>query len=221
MGCAIATFGSEAQMGRYTERVAELLQLGREKSGLVALINIPEIVLVDIVYCIGVIALANNRIEILEALLNTKVYDADSNRYAKFCSKYDIHYAKSLGGRATDVGDHVRKMLENNRWLASLCPQIMGRETEYQLQVNLLLGMFNYRNELPLWADYGRFYGNRVMPLAARIRDDEIFRSKIAKFLGMEENEVIGFMKEYLGIAQKKFYSGYFWHSIGPEIFKE
>jgi len=221
MGCAIATFGSEAQMGRYIERVGELLQFGREKSGLVALINIPEIVLVDIVYCIGIIAIANNRIEILGTLLNTKLYDADSYRYTKFCNKYDIHYAKSLGGRATEVGDHVRKMLENNRWLPSLCPQIIGREIEYQLQVNLLLGMFNYRNELPLWADYGRFYENRVMPLAARIRDDEIFRSKIAKFLGMEENEVISFMKEYLGIAPTKFYSGYFWNSIRPEIFKE
>lgn len=220
MGCAIATFGSESQMVRYIERAGELLHFGREKSGLVALINIPEIVLVDIVYCIGIIALANNRIELLGALLNTKVYDPNRYRYAEFYNHYDIHYARSLGGRATDVGDHVRKMLENNKWLPSLCPQIIGGEIEYQLQVNLLLGMFNYKHKLPLFADYGRFYENRVMPLVARIRDDELFGSRIAKFMGIEETEVINFMKEYLGVAPSKFYSGYFWNSITPEIFE-
>jgi len=220
MGCAIATFGSEAQMVRYIERAAALLHFGRGKSGLVGLINITDIVLVDIVYCIGIIALANNRMEVLGALLNTKVYDPDRARYSGFYNHYYIHYAKSLGGRATEVGDHVRKMLEKNRWLPSLCPQIIGRETEYQLQVNLLLGMFNYKHKLPLWADYGRFYEMRVMPLAARIRDDELFRSRIAKFMGMEDNEVINFMKEYLGVAPSKFHSGHFWQSITPEIFE-
>lgn len=220
IGCVIAAFGNQDQMANYTERIGEILGFGEGKSGLTALIDMPEIILVDIIYSVGIICLINNSLELFGTLLNTKIYDSNRMQYLEFYKRYDIHYSSSLGGQATKVGDHVRDTLENNVWLTALCPQLEGKIVDYQLQLNLLLGAFCYSHDIGLFADYGRFYGKRVMPLVARIRDDVTFRRKVADFLEKEEDSVIDFLKEYLDKARDKMYSGFWWNSVNSGVFE-
>ena len=220
IGCAIAAFGNQEQMANYTERIGEILGFGEGKSGLIALIDMPEIILVDIIYSIGIICLVRNKLELFGTLLNTKIYDSNQLQYLELYRRRDIHYSSSLGGQATKLGDHVRDILPNNVWLTALCPQLEGKVVDYQLQVNLLLGAFYYSHDIGLFADYGRFYGKRVMPLVARIRDDSAFRCKAASFLQKEEDSVIAFLKEYLDKARDKMYSGFWWNSVNSGVFE-
>ena len=218
IGCVISVFGNQKQMADYAGQTGEILGFGAGKSGLVALIDIPEIVLVNIVYLLGIVCLINSNLELFGIFLKTKIYDAQNLQYLELYRRYDIHYCSSLGGKATAIGDHIQNNLDNNNWITYLCPQIEGKKMEYRLQMNLLLGAFCYSHGIDLFADYGRFYGSRIMPLVARIRDDIIFRSEVAGFLEREESQSIDFLKEYLEKADYRG-SGLWWHSIRPNIF--
>jgi len=218
MGCVISCFGNQKQMESYAGKVGEILRFGERRSGLVALIDMPEIVLVNIVYLIGITCLIFEKLELFGNFLATKIYDAKSSQYIELYKRYDIHYCSSLGGKATTVGDHIQSNLENNNWLISLCPEVEGKKIEYRLYVNFLLGAYCYSHNIKLFPDYGRFYGSRIMPLIARIRDDLTFRHSIGGFLWKEESQVVDFLKEYIGNA---VYQGseFWWHSIGPDVF--
>jgi hypothetical protein len=218
IGCVISAFGNGDLMEDYAEQVGDILGFGMGKSGLTALIDIPEIVLVNITYLIGITSLVNGSLDLFCKFLSTKIYDTRNLQYVELYKRYDIHYCSSLGGKATTVGDHIQSTIDNNTWLTILCPQIEGKKMEYRLQVNFLLGAFCYSHGIKLFADYGRFYGTRIMPLVARIRDDSIFAAKVANFLGKEEGQLIDFLKEYLKEADYKG-AGLWWHSIGPSIF--
>jgi hypothetical protein len=220
MACTIALYGNEKHVELYTQRIGELLNFGSHRSGLTALIDMPEVIIVEALYSFGIVCLGNDRLEMLGNMLNTKIYDSVNYKYVEFYQRHDIHYASSLGGRATTVGDHIRDFVLKNSWLTALCPELVGKATDYQLQANFLLGAFYYSKGRPLFADYGRFYGSRIMPLIARIRDDSAFRRRIGSLLGRNENEVIEFFKEYVSAASGKLYSGFFWNSITPNIFE-
>lgn len=220
IGCAIATFGNQRQVANYAERVGEVLWFGKGRSGLVALIDMPAIIVVNSIYSIGVICLANDNLELFSTLLKTRIYDPDRPRYQELYKYYRIHYCSSLGGAATDVGDHVRSVLENSPWLVELCPQLDGKIVDYQLQVNFLLSALSYSHHVPFYPDYGRFYHYRVMPLLARIRDDDGFRTRIASFLGKDEAEVIDFLKNYLDNTAEDG-QRFFWNSVNSSVFSE
>ena len=219
MGCVISCFGSQKQMEGYAEKVGEILRFGERRSGLIALVDMPEIVLVNIVYLIGIACLIYEKLELFGTFLATKIYDAKSSQYLELYKRYEIHYCSSLGGKATTVGDHIQSNLENNNWLRSLCPELQGKTTEYRLYVNFLLGAYCYSYSIRLFPDYGRFYGSRIMPLIARIRDDLTFRRRVGSFLGREEGQVVDFLKGYIDKAVYQG-SGFWWHSVGPDVFE-
>jgi len=218
MGCVISCFGNQKQMESYAEKIGEILGFGERRSGLIALIDMPEIVLVNVVYLIGITCLIYDKLELFGHFLATKIYDSHNSLYLELYKRNDIHYCSSLGGKATTVGDHIQSNLENNNWLTSLCPEVEGKRIEYRLYVNFLLGAYCYSHNTELFADYGRFYGSRIMPLIARIRDDLTFRRRVGSFLGKEENQVVNFLKEYIDKAVYQG-SGFWWNSIGPNVF--
>jgi hypothetical protein len=218
MGCVISCFGSQKQMEYYAEKVGEILRFGERRSGLTALIDMPETVLVNIIYLVGIACLIYDKLELFGNFLATKIYDSQNHQYLELYKRKDIHYCSSLGGRATAVGDHIQSNLENNNWLTSLCPEAEGKEMEYRLYVNFLLGAYCYSHNIRIFADYGRFYGSRIMPLIARIRDDLSFRRRVGGFLLKEESQVVDFLKEYVGGAVYQG-GGFYWHSIGPDVF--
>lgn len=218
VGCIISCFGNQKQMENYTEKVGEILGFGERRSGLVALIDMPEIVLVNVMYLVGITCLIYDKLELFGHFLATKIYDSQNYQYLELYKQKGIHYCSSLGGRATTVGDHIQSNLENNNWLTALCPEVKGKGIEYRLYVNFLLGAYCYSHNIKIFADYGRFYGSRIMPLIARIRDDLTFRRRVGSFLLKEESQVIDFLKEYIGDAVYQG-AGFYWHSIGPDVF--
>ncbi|HYA93851.1 MAG TPA: caspase family protein [Thermodesulfobacteriota bacterium] len=75
IGAVVSVFGSETQMKIYSEAVVDIWQFTQGRSGLVALITVPEIILAEIVYVIGIISMARENLRPWQILLQTPIYN--------------------------------------------------------------------------------------------------------------------------------------------------
>lgn len=219
LGGVTAVFGTNKHMKFYAEAVATILNWGYGKAGLTALIATPEILLVLIINVIGVLSLARNNLASLQVLLNEPIpYEDSSKKPRTLLTHYYVHYCDALGGAATKVGDHIREVLKTYSWISALTPKIEGKIEDYQLQVNFLLVMKLYQEGEQLYPDFGRFYSNRVKPLANKITYDETFQKQLALWFGMDIEKARQFVINTLGAVIKTgLGGGYFWMSIEPK----
>jgi hypothetical protein len=73
LGCVTTMFGNNKKMEDYSEAVSDILSWGKGKAGLIALISVPEIIMVNIIYAVGITAVANKNLVPFKTLLYTKV----------------------------------------------------------------------------------------------------------------------------------------------------
>ena len=223
LGGVISAFGSTRQMEIYSEQILEILELTKNKSGLVALIAVPEMIIVEIIYLVGVISLGKNNLEPFEILLKTKVWDyseRDTSPRMLICYNY-IHYCRALGGTGTKVNDHIREVLKSYQWLKELAPKVEDKTDDFQLQTNFLLTLLAKRHSRSIWADFGRWYPARVLPLIQKLKYDREMRVKLSALFDVKETEIRDKISELFSkVGREEFGgSGMFWDSVEPEDF--
>jgi len=216
LGAAIASYGSEKQIKIYSQHLTSLLELTRGKSGLIALIAVPEVIIVEVVYLIASICIARDVYLPLQTLLKTtfeapEYFDGPPVTLLDF---NHFHYTNALTGSSTKVNEHVREFLKNQDWLLAFAPSLEDKTDDYQLQANFLLTMLTEHSGNNLWPDYGRYYAQRITPFTRKLTYNKDIREKIGKMIGVKENEVCPLFQKYNENAEKRGLDGIWWTSI-------
>jgi len=226
LGGIVSIFGSEKQIRIYSQSAIEILEMFRDKSGnqragLVALIATPEIILAEIVYVVGILCLTTNNLKPLDILMKTQIYDllGRDNPPRPLIFYNHIYYCDALGGYSTKVNDHIREVLKSFSWLTELAPKIKNRIDDFQLQVNFLLVMLTQKYGDGLWADFARWYAQRVIPLVNKIKYNVGFRQQLAQMFETKEGEIKRLFMDYLNIVRKRGLDNYWWESITADDF--
>jgi len=222
LGCVTTLFGENKKMEVYSEVVSDILSWGRGRSGLVALISMPEIILVNIMYVVGVTAIASKNLMPFKTLLYTRVEDSENDgEPLPIFAHNHIHYCDALGGYATKVADHVREVLKSYNWMPELLPRLKDDPTNYQLQVNLLLSMLLSKYGIRLWPDFGRFYSSRVKSIAVKVKYDSEFRRQLAALFEEKPDQIRQVLIDNMTKVRNEGLggAGFFWESIGPQAF--
>lgn len=222
LSAVTAAFGSEKEMKLLGDCAAEIIKFGEGRSGLVALIAVPEVVLAELVYIVGVSALGRERIWPLGTLLKTPVFDersGDGNMNMLLHYNH-IYYSDSLGRASTKVNEHIRKFLDSSKWLLQLSPRLSGRTQDAQLQVNFLLCMIAAQYHDHLWPDFARFNPEHVRSLAGKIKHDIEYQKQMVGLLGLKTtSEVLPAITEHLQMLHSRGLDNYWWSSIQPGFF--
>jgi hypothetical protein len=220
LGCVTAIFGDDRKMQIYTDAIISILSWGENKAGLTALIAAPEVILVEVIYSIGVVCLANSNLKPFKTLLHRRVLNDTNNEgepQPLFAYNH-IFYCEALGGYASKVADHTREVIDTHAWMSELLPQIENK-MDYQLQVNFLISMLLSQNNIRFWPDFGRFNGSRIRPLINKIKYDSPFQEQVASFIGIQVRDLQQVLFDKLReIISRGLGGGFFWMSIRPEI---
>jgi hypothetical protein len=221
LGAVVSVFGSDTQMKIYAEMVVDIWQFTEGRSGFVALIAVPEIILVEVIYIIGIITLARDNLRPWKILLQTPIYElyGRDNPPVPLILYRDIHYCDALGGYSSNVNDHIRQVLSNFPWLLAIAPKLENKITEFQLQANLVLVLLTMHYGEHLWPDFARWYAQRVRPLVNKIKYKMEFRLQVADLFGIKQENIGITFRNYLEEAAKRGLDNYFWESISPEDF--
>lgn len=220
LGAVIAVFGNQRQMEIYAEHTSEIFEFEKGRAGLVALLAVPEIVLVDIIYLVGVASLARGTVRPLTWYMKTPVFIREDQPPQPLFMARHIHYCDALGGYATKVNDHVRELLQSYTWIPELAPRAEGRVLDLQLQVNFLLSLLLVHHGDRLWTDFGRFYGHQLRkPLLQKLLYDEQFVGGVAELFALKPSDLLPRLRELLDYIRREWSrgSGYHWDSIDPE----
>ena len=221
LGALTASFGSEAQMRTYSKYTVTILEWTRNKAGLVALISTPEIIVAIIVYLIGVLSLASEKLEAFRLLMSTKVDDLTDRDIPPYelidCNH--IFFCDALGRHSNKVHDHIREVLKSFDWLPELVPSIDEKVEDCQHQANLLLSVWIKTKGNHMWPDFARLYPQRVMPLVKKIKYDDQFRKKMGMLMGVKETDVRKSFMESVAEYQKRGLGDYWWSSINAADF--
>ena len=92
---------------------------------MVALISVPEVIILNVINLVGMISVASNRIMPLNVLLHTKIINyrnSEKDPKELFFHNY-LFFGKSLGGNADKTNDHIREFFQSLIWLGKLCPK--------------------------------------------------------------------------------------------------
>jgi hypothetical protein len=219
----VGTYGSEQQAELIGEICGNLLKTTRDKGGVMAFINVPEVPVLFIEYLLALTALATNHFSNLKAFMMTKIfgfrYDSEP---PTMVSMYHTHYADSLTGYADKAADYVRKALSSMDWLKRVHPRLDVEDFETLFaQANFLLVVLRLQNNYHAWPDFGRFYSSRLMPFVEKIKYDDAFSKAFAEFLGVGQKDLRRKLKEHVETAKKNGLGSYWWDSIrGNEFLK-
>ena len=222
LGGVTAAFGSASQMAIYSKYAGSVLPWTQNRSGLVALITAPEIILANIIYLVGVIGTASEKLEPLGILMNTKIDDLRDYTAPprSILSYWHIFYCDALSGYSNKVHEHIREVLNSFDWLSELVPSIEGKVEDLQHQTNLLLCVWMFLTGGRLWPDFARFYPQRVMPLVRKIKYDDAYKKKVAGIFGIKDTEVKQAFRKAVAQYRKDGLGGsYWWESIDADDF--
>lgn len=217
LGGVIASYGSTRQMADYAKEIVKILTFGKQQAGLVVIPTIPEIVIAEIVYTIGVISVFKEDFAHLKKLLEAKVWGLRDGDYPpEALGDYPYyHYCDALGGHSDKVNDHIRKALESYKWLPQLAPDVEGKILDFQLQANMLIVAYYNKRGHQLWSDFGRWYPERIRPLVRKIKYDPDIHKKVSEFIGEPDSQLITFFQEQFKQLQGAM--GMRWDSITPD----
>ncbi len=220
LSAAVGVYGNQEQVKLLGEICGNLIKTTRDQSGLIALINVPEVVVLFVEYIITITAQASVDFSKLKAFLSTKIYGMKyDNAPPSILSMYHTHYADSLSGHADKVADYVRKSLANMEWLKTIHPRMDVEDmTDLQLQANFILVMIRFHYKYHTWPDFGRFYSTRTLPIIEHIKYDTDFIKTFADLFNLEVKDLRPKLIEHIeALSAKGLGSGYHWSSIDGE----
>jgi len=217
LGAATTVYGSKKQMQIYVQQLTSLFDLMRARSGLIALIAVPEVIIVEAVYLITTLCIARDTYQPLQILLETTFDEPNYIDYppVTLLNYNHYHYTRALTGNSSKVNDHVREYLKNQTWLTEFAPSIEEKTLEFQLQANFLLTMLTEHIGDNLWPDFGRFYSERVTPFTKKLTYNKEVRTQIGNILNIKESEVCPKFQQYIEEVRKRPLGGHmFWESV-------
>ncbi len=220
----VSVAGNEQTLKIFSEEVGEMLVWKRGQSGLVALIEMPDVIFLAVLYIMFVCAIYTDDYMPVGKLLNTHVYDQYSGRsgsYKRVSQHYEIHYADALGGNAKTVMTHIVDLLTSQEWLLELLGINKEKLTSLILQANLCLCVVMSRSGERTYPGYNDFELANVAPFVNRIRTDETTRTNVAKhLLGAKQDEVAQiFADEVAKLNQSS--GSHWWSYLRPESFTQ
>lgn len=218
----VGAFGNKEQVQVIAEICGDLIKTTRDKSGVIALIHVPEVLVVYIEYLLTLTAIATVDFSRLKSFMATKVYGI---RYdiepPTMCSLYHNHYTSALGGYANKVADYIRGGLSKMDWVKKVHPRLDSSDFEsLMLQANFVLVLVHVHSGFRAWPDFARFYGTRILPLVERIKYDSSYEKAFADLLGIEQKDVRKKLIEHVQQLRRDGLGGeYWWNSIEADDF--
>ncbi|MFA7708297.1 MAG: caspase family protein, partial [Candidatus Pacearchaeota archaeon] len=219
---AVGAYGNAEQSKLIAEICGDLLKATKDKSGLIAFINIPEVIVAFVEYLLTMTAIITGDFSRLKDYMDSKVYGFRYDREPpNMISLYHTHYADALTGHADKVADYIRKSLNGMGWLKKIHPRLnVENMDDLQIQANFIIVILRKKTGYHSWPDFGRFYSSRVYPIIEKIKYDESFEKSFADLLAIEPKD----LKPELNKIIDKLYSdglgsGYWWNSISGEDF--
>ncbi|MCK4729733.1 MAG: caspase family protein [Candidatus Aenigmarchaeota archaeon] len=216
LGAATTVYGTKKQMQIFSKYLTSLFDLTQGKSGLIALIAVPEVIIVEAVYLIATICIARDTYRPLQDLLETTFDESEylNNPPVTLLNYNHYHYTRALTGSSNKVNEHVREYLKNQDWLPEFAPTLEEKTDNYQLQANFLFTMLTIHAGGDLWPEYGRYPAGKILPFTKKLTYNKETREQISKIIGVKENEICLLFQKYLVAVRKRGLGGLFWESI-------
>lgn len=213
----LAIYGTEEQIKVFVETLSEVLKLAKGKSGIVAIIAVPEVIVLLTIYIFTLLALATRDFSRLKVFTNTRVYGwVYDGEPPKILALNHVHYTSALTGHADKVADFVRSRLESMKWLKSLHPRLENIQ-DVQIQASFLLSMLMRHNDIRTWPDFGRWYAQRITSIVERIKYDDQYVRQIASLFDVQSKDLRLKFAEYLTDFRKAGMAQYHWESISQK----
>lgn len=222
LSAAVGAYGNKEQTSLIAEICGDFLKMTRDKAGLIAMINVPEVIVVYVEYFLTMTAIATADFSRLKTFMGSKVfgmrYDSEP---PTMLNMYHVHYADALTGNANKVADYIRQGLKTMDWLKKIHPRLNIEDTDdLQLRANLVLVLTRVHYGSRAYADFGRFYSTRVLPIIERIKYDSEFSRSFADLLGVDPKDLRTQLMKHIGdIAKAGMGSGFWYNSIEPNDF--
>ncbi|MCH7519188.1 MAG: caspase family protein [Candidatus Dadabacteria bacterium] len=216
LGSATTLYGNDALMKIFSKHLISILELTKNRAGLIALIAVPEIIILEMIYIVTVLSISRDSYKTLKILLDTKYdnYDSLEMPPVKLIEYTNLHYTRALGGYSTKVNDHIREFLKKQEWLFEFSPRIKGNTLEFQLQANLLIVILTRNVGQKLWPDYARFYAQRVLPFFKKIKYDSDTQTKLGELMEIGSTDVRTKIFDILVEVEKTDLDKYHWVSL-------
>lgn len=219
LGATTVIYGNDIQKRIFFQSLISLLELTKDRAGIIALIAVPEVVVVEILYAIITICVARNEYSSLNMLIETRFDDPDDRDQppVNILEYNQPHYTQALTGDSIKVNEHVREFLRKQNWLSELVPLLLGKTDEYQLQANFLLSMLSAHVSVRFWPDFARYDALRIMPFVRTLIYNQTVRGEVANLIGISENEVLPKFRSYISKMETQGLGKYWWNSISQE----
>lgn len=209
-------------------RFKRLLEFTTELSegvgGYVAVSSIPQPQAGFLYMAAGTIALHQQSWDTLQQLLTAKfkwVYQSANTFFSfGFDHPYFFH-SDALGGDGAKHHDLYRSILldENVVCVTQLeKEQLINAYVQAQFVMCLRAAQLAEQGDhmITMWADYGRFYGDRLVPLLEQTYHDSQYATGLLRAFGESRDEFFAKLNDRLRYMQKNFFGGsrYLYSSI-------
>jgi hypothetical protein len=216
LGCVTSVLGNEMLIDIYFNYLLEVDRLKEGKSGLVAKIKIPEVIVLETLYSIGILSVSHNNLKPLNIFFSKKILKLDY-LYEETFSIYnlnELHYNASLSGYADRVCDYIRKILETFYWIPELSPKTKNNIIKYQVQTNFIFCLVMLNNKKRIWPYFGKFESNLIKDFIFKVNNDKELKKDFCNLLKIDLSQLNDKFKELIKAAQENFGNSYYWQSI-------
>jgi len=210
---AMARTDSAEVFGRFKRYIEALLMSTERLSGYPAVRGIPHVHAGFLYMTASVMALHWQAWGVLEKLLNSKFEWYYQSGRAIFSYPFDVPYlfhSEAFGRRADKVHDFFRERLAQPDF--AKVTQLSGESlldayTQAQMLMTLRVIQLREKGESAMiWADFGRFYGDRVVRLIDRAYADPEFGEGLLRAFGEDRKTFFSQLNKRLDAIQSDFY---------------
>lgn len=224
LGCLIVLFGNETQMKIFANYLNRILLLSGKKAGLIAMCDMPEIIVAESIYIILVASLSQRRLKEFNFLANIKVESYhNGNKLITFLEgNRHLFYSQTFEGSASNLLDHIIEYFSNSKRVNSIIPLYWDDEEikNMVLQANFILSYYYHSKNERFWPHFWRYFAYRVKDIMLRIKSDKAFSKDFYELLWLaSSSELVPKLKELT--AKIKEMVGHEWNSIHTSDFDE
>jgi len=220
---AMARCDTIAIFSDWKRLIEHMIKASEGKSGYLAVFTVPHVLGGFLYMTAAIQALHHESWRVLERLLNAKFewyYSSGRPLYTYgFTLRYLFH-PEALGRKASKTHDLYRELLGQPaiQEITTLSgDDLLNTYVRAQLLMSLRAAQEVLKgNDARIWADYGRFYSERVRPLFDRAHADPTFGQGIAAAFGETQEQFFANLNKRLGVIAKRFWQSgeYFWESL-------
>ncbi len=161
--------------------------------------------------------------EVLQELLNAKIEHSHRSVRPLFSHGFDHSYffhSEAFGRDATRIHDLFRELLNSPDIVQATGlgdQDLLDRYSQAQMLMCLKgAQLCEQGEEIRMWADFGRFYAERVRPLFERVQEDREFGAGLCRSFNESREEFLNKVNSRLEFIRSEYWSGrrYFFESL-------